>query len=120
MYYIAFARYDAFSDDPEYGSCSDSGRETYITDSREDAEAELSRWSNGSRNTDTSWYSVRRGCVDGPFDRYDEELLSYISASDEFGGRTDELCDVAWGLASEMQKSWKYCPALPPRTSVLA
>ena len=119
MYYIAFARYDAYSEDPEYGGCSDSGRETYLTDSREDAEAELSRWSDGSRNSDTSWYSVRRGCIDGPFDRYDEELLSFISASDEYSGRTDELCEVAWGLASEMQKSWKFTPALPPRTSVL-
>ena len=81
MYYITFARYDAWYDDGVA-----SGRACYITDSASDAEREWYDVNHMDSTMDGAW-TVRRGGVFGPFDSLDDEWPSdCIAACDEIYG----------------------------------
>lgn len=81
MYYITFARYDAWYDDGV-----DSGRACYITRDRADADREWHDVNHMDLTVDGAW-TVRRGGVFGPFDSLDDdEPAGFIAASDEIYG----------------------------------
>ena len=94
-YYVVFARYDScqFQDGVHY---PDSGRFSYLTDDEQDAHRTWDEL-NSRPMTDDEFWTVRRGCIAGPYESlHDADLQHYFQASDDVAGRDDDLTECAW------------------------
>ena len=83
--WVAFARYDAWYEDPAHpeDSYSDSGRCAYVTTSEEDARKTFDRWCTGQFNDEHYVFGVRRGFVQSYPSLEDAELVDVFGWCDE-------------------------------------
>jgi hypothetical protein len=87
--WVAFVRFDSMELDDDNDYVCDSGRLSYVTTTKDDADRVMDIWLNGGFNPKHQSFSVRRGFVSSYPSLEDEDFVDVMHACDDIGWSDD-------------------------------